>query len=245
MKGVELYAQVRYAVQIEGLSRREAARRYGIDPWTVARCWRFRCRPGIGGAGRRHVRSSPRTPGSSTASWQRMKLDRRSSGIPRSGFSSGFATSTATPAGSPSLRTTFCRGGCGIARCLCRCGTILGMRRWILARHWRRSPASSARSTSLRWTCRTATPVSYRPIRQRPPKRSVTGTTRRSASSARCRVRSSTTTPRWRWRASWATGCASERASSASCSRITAPGSWRARTPRTSRSSASSCGRPG
>jgi hypothetical protein len=27
MKGVELYAQVRYAVQIEGVSRREAARR--------------------------------------------------------------------------------------------------------------------------------------------------------------------------------------------------------------------------
>jgi hypothetical protein len=35
MKGVELYAQVRYAVQIEGLSRRAAARRYGIDPRPV------------------------------------------------------------------------------------------------------------------------------------------------------------------------------------------------------------------
>jgi hypothetical protein len=32
MKGVELYAQVSFAVQIEGVSRREAARRYGIDP---------------------------------------------------------------------------------------------------------------------------------------------------------------------------------------------------------------------
>ena len=32
MKGVELYAQVRYAVQIDGLSPREAARRFGIDP---------------------------------------------------------------------------------------------------------------------------------------------------------------------------------------------------------------------
>ena len=37
MKGVELYAQVRYAVQIEGVSRREAARRFGIDPQTVAK----------------------------------------------------------------------------------------------------------------------------------------------------------------------------------------------------------------
>ena len=39
---------------------------------------------------------------------------------------------------------------------------------------------SSARSTSLRSTCRTATPASCRPIRRRPPKRFVTGTTPRS-----------------------------------------------------------------
>ena len=32
MKGVELYGRVRYAVQIEGLSHREAARRFGVDP---------------------------------------------------------------------------------------------------------------------------------------------------------------------------------------------------------------------
>ncbi len=37
MKGVELYGRVRHAVQIEGLSRREAARRFGIDPRTVAK----------------------------------------------------------------------------------------------------------------------------------------------------------------------------------------------------------------
>jgi transposase len=35
MKNVELYGRVRYAVQIEGLSERAAARRFGIDPWTV------------------------------------------------------------------------------------------------------------------------------------------------------------------------------------------------------------------
>ena len=46
MKGVELYAQVRYAVQIEGLSRREAARRYGIDPRTVAKMMVFSVPPG-------------------------------------------------------------------------------------------------------------------------------------------------------------------------------------------------------
>src|SRR5216683_1421333 len=41
MKGVELYAQVRFAVQIEGVSRREAARRFGIDPRTVAKMLAF------------------------------------------------------------------------------------------------------------------------------------------------------------------------------------------------------------
>jgi transposase len=46
MKGVELYAQVRFAVQIEGLSRREAARRFGIDPRTVAKMLAFAVPPG-------------------------------------------------------------------------------------------------------------------------------------------------------------------------------------------------------
>ena len=41
-----LYAQVRYAVQIEGVSRREAARRYGIDPRTVAKMLAFSVPPG-------------------------------------------------------------------------------------------------------------------------------------------------------------------------------------------------------
>src|SRR6202047_948237 len=46
MKGVELYAQVRYAVQIEGVSRREAARRFGIDPRTVGKVVAFSGQPG-------------------------------------------------------------------------------------------------------------------------------------------------------------------------------------------------------
>src|SRR5262245_48748827 len=46
MKGVELYAQVRFAVQIEGVSRREAARRFGIDPRTVAKMLAFSVPPG-------------------------------------------------------------------------------------------------------------------------------------------------------------------------------------------------------
>jgi hypothetical protein len=41
MKPVELYAQVRYACQVEGLSQRETARRFGIDPKTVRKMLAF------------------------------------------------------------------------------------------------------------------------------------------------------------------------------------------------------------
>ncbi len=41
MKGVELYGQVRRTVYVEGLSRREAAQRFGIDPRTAAKILAF------------------------------------------------------------------------------------------------------------------------------------------------------------------------------------------------------------
>ncbi len=43
---MELYGQVRRAVYVEGLSRREAARRFGIDPRTVAKMLAFSVPPG-------------------------------------------------------------------------------------------------------------------------------------------------------------------------------------------------------
>ncbi len=46
MKGVELYARVRHAVRIEGLSRREAARRFDLDPRTVKKMLAFSVPPG-------------------------------------------------------------------------------------------------------------------------------------------------------------------------------------------------------
>jgi transposase len=46
MKGVELYGRVRHAVQIEGLSHREAGRRFGIDPRTVKKMLVFSVPPG-------------------------------------------------------------------------------------------------------------------------------------------------------------------------------------------------------
>jgi len=46
MKGVELYGRVRHAVQIDGLSHREAGRRFGIDPRTVKKMMVFSVPPG-------------------------------------------------------------------------------------------------------------------------------------------------------------------------------------------------------
>jgi len=45
MKSAELYAQVRRAVYVEGISHREAARRFGIDPRTVAKMLAFSVPP--------------------------------------------------------------------------------------------------------------------------------------------------------------------------------------------------------
>src|ERR687894_3091880 len=46
MKAVELYARVRRACQVDGMSQRQAARIFGIDPKTVAKMLRFAVPPG-------------------------------------------------------------------------------------------------------------------------------------------------------------------------------------------------------
>ena len=46
MKRVELYARVRHAVMIDGLSQREAAWRFGIDPRTVRKMLSYSVPPG-------------------------------------------------------------------------------------------------------------------------------------------------------------------------------------------------------
>jgi transposase len=46
MKGVDLYARVRRAVYVEGMSQRGAARYFGIDPRTVAKMMSFSVPPG-------------------------------------------------------------------------------------------------------------------------------------------------------------------------------------------------------
>ena len=46
MKQVDLYGRVRHAVLIDGMSRREAAKVFGIDPRTVAKMLVFSVPPG-------------------------------------------------------------------------------------------------------------------------------------------------------------------------------------------------------
>jgi hypothetical protein len=46
MKALDLYGRIRYAVQREGLSKREAVRHFGIDPRTVAKMLVFSVPPG-------------------------------------------------------------------------------------------------------------------------------------------------------------------------------------------------------
>ena len=43
---MELYARVRHAVMIDGLSQREAARHFGIDPRTVKKMLSYSVPPG-------------------------------------------------------------------------------------------------------------------------------------------------------------------------------------------------------
>jgi transposase len=52
MKQVEIYARVRHAVLIEGISERAAAERFGINPRTVSKMLRFSVPPG-------YVRTKP------------------------------------------------------------------------------------------------------------------------------------------------------------------------------------------
>ena len=66
MKVVELYGRVRYAVQIEGLSRREAARQFGIDPRTVAKMLAFSVPPGY------RRRRPPAGPKLAMSGWRRL-----------------------------------------------------------------------------------------------------------------------------------------------------------------------------
>ena len=83
MKAVDLYARVRRACHVEGMSQRQAARAFGIDPKTVAKMLRFSVPPGTDAASRRRGPSSTRSLARSTGSWKRTR-DARASTTPMS-----------------------------------------------------------------------------------------------------------------------------------------------------------------
>ena len=198
MKGVELYAQVRYAVQIEGLSRREAARRYGIDPRTVAKMLAYSVPPG-------YRRSRPPA---------RPKLDPftgiidqillEDEGRPRK------QRHTAKRIFERLRDEHGYRGGITIVRDYVRAHRLQHREVFVPLRHdpghaqvdFGEALAEIAgverKIHFFAMDLPQATPALCRPIRRRRPKHFVTGTTPRSASSARCRAQSCTTTLSWR-----------------------------------------------
>jgi hypothetical protein len=94
MKTVELYARVRHAVLIEGISERAAADRFGIDARTGSKMLKFSVPLDTCAGSRRYGRSSTNSPALLIRFWRPTGSGRRSSGIHLSGSSSGSATST-------------------------------------------------------------------------------------------------------------------------------------------------------
>ena len=177
MKGVELYGRVRHAVQIEGLSHREAARRFGIDPRTVAKMMVFSVPPG-------YRRSKPPArpkldpfigiidrileEDKSRPAKQRHTSKRI---FERLRDEHGYRRRADDREGLCARAPAAAAGGVRAAAAMIR-----GMRRPTSAKRWRRSAGWNRRSTSSPWTCRTATPASCRPIRRRRRRRSARAT---------------------------------------------------------------------
>ena len=215
--------QVRYAVQIEGLSQREAARRFGIDPRTVAKMLAFSVPPGYrrseaagaAEAGPVHRDHRPDPGGGQGRPTKQRHTAKRI--FERLRDEHGFTRRLHDREG---LRAR--AGGSGSAEMFVPLRASAGPCAGRLRRGDGGDRRGRAEDPLLRvGPAALATPASCRPIRRRRPRRSATATSRRSPSSAACRSRSSTTTPRSRWRGSWATARASGRACSASCSRTT------------------------
>ena len=144
MKVVELYGRVRYAVQIEGLSRREAARQFGIDPRTVAKMLAFSVPPGYR---RRRPAARPKLDPFTgiiddilTQDEGRPRKQRHTSKriFERLRDEHGYAGGITIVKDYVLARRL--RADCGSLRSSYRCGMIQAMRRRTLARRWRRSP---------------------------------------------------------------------------------------------------------
>ena len=136
MKGVDLYARIRRAVDVEGMSQRGAARHFGIDPRTVAKMMRYSVPPGY-----RRCRPPARPKldpftgiidqilddDGSMPTKQRHTAKRI---FERLRDDHGYRAATR-----PSRITCGCVGDKS-ARCSCRCRTRRAMARPILAKPW-------------------------------------------------------------------------------------------------------------
>jgi hypothetical protein len=89
---VEIYATVRRFVFVEGKSRREAARVFGLSRDTIAKMCRYSAPPGyVRSKAPERPKLRPLVPVIEATTRQR----RRNSGIRRSGFSKGCGSNTA------------------------------------------------------------------------------------------------------------------------------------------------------
>jgi hypothetical protein len=102
MKHLELYGRVRYAVKIQGMSRREAARMFGVDRRTVDKILAFPAPPGYR---RKKAPARPRLDPFVGIIDQILEDDTKrlkKQLIGRSGSLNAFVMSTALPVASPS-----------------------------------------------------------------------------------------------------------------------------------------------
>ena len=133
---MELYARVRRAVSVEGLSRREAARRFGIDPRTVAKMLAFSVPPGyrrskppvrpkldpFTGIIDRILEEDKRRPAKQQHTSKRIFERLRD----EHGYAGGITI----------VKDYVHEAAGGSGRCSCRCATILGTPRPTSARRW-------------------------------------------------------------------------------------------------------------
>ena len=86
MKNVDLYGRVRHAVLIDGMSSREAARVFGVDPRTIAKMLAFSFPPDTGAANLYDARSWMRLPGLLIRPLRQISWFQRSSDTRRNGY---------------------------------------------------------------------------------------------------------------------------------------------------------------
>ena len=93
MYRVELYAQVRRSVFVEGLSEREAAKRFGLARGTVRKMLRYATPPGYQPAQRPKL-----DPFTGIVDQMTIRNVRRNNATPQNASSTACATSTISPA---------------------------------------------------------------------------------------------------------------------------------------------------